>query len=107
MLSTNVQLLRSRPAEPALAEADRKTFQAATRQLPSGVCVLTLGVGEERTGLTATSLSSLSAEPPRLLRLRELRVMELPGIRTLRRLRRQCSCSGPARIRRTLRCRSC
>ena len=37
------------------------------RQLASGVCIITLGVGEDRTGLTATSVFSLSAEPPTLL----------------------------------------
>ena len=67
MLSTNVQRLRPRSSEPALAEADGKTFRAAMRQLASGVCIVTLGVGEERTGLTTTSVSSLSAEPPTLL----------------------------------------
>jgi flavin reductase (DIM6/NTAB) family NADH-FMN oxidoreductase RutF len=36
------------------------------RHLPSGVCVVTIGEDEGRTGLTATSVSSLSAEPPTL-----------------------------------------
>ncbi len=42
-------------------------FRQAMRQLPSGVCVITHGSGEQRTGLTATSVSSLSAEPPTLI----------------------------------------
>ncbi len=37
------------------------------RHLASGVCVVTLGQGEARTGLTATSVSSLSVEPPTML----------------------------------------
>jgi len=37
------------------------------RQLASGVCVVTSGSGDERTGLTATSIASLSADPPSLL----------------------------------------
>jgi flavin reductase (DIM6/NTAB) family NADH-FMN oxidoreductase RutF len=67
MPSTNVQPLRRRPADLALSEADARTFQAAIRQLASGVCVVTLGDGDQRTGLTATSVSSLSTEPPTLL----------------------------------------
>jgi flavin reductase (DIM6/NTAB) family NADH-FMN oxidoreductase RutF len=37
------------------------------RHLPSGVCVVTFGEGDMRTGMTATSVSSLSVEPPTLL----------------------------------------
>jgi len=37
------------------------------RRLASGVCVVTLGANGERSGLTATSVSSLSAEPPTVL----------------------------------------
>lgn len=40
------------------------TFRAALRQLPGGVSVITAGLGEDRTGLTVTSFSSLSADPP-------------------------------------------
>lgn len=39
-------------------------FRAALRQLPGGVSVITAGIGEDRTGLTVTSFSSLSADPP-------------------------------------------
>ena len=42
-------------------------FRLAMRQLASGVCLVTHGEGESRTGLTATSVSSLSAEPPTLI----------------------------------------
>jgi len=37
------------------------------RQLASGVCLVTSGSGDERSGLVATSVSSLSADPPMLL----------------------------------------
>jgi flavin reductase (DIM6/NTAB) family NADH-FMN oxidoreductase RutF len=37
------------------------------RRLPAGVCVISIGEGAERTGLTATSVSALSTDPPTLL----------------------------------------
>jgi flavin reductase (DIM6/NTAB) family NADH-FMN oxidoreductase RutF len=43
---------------------DAASFRAAFRHLAGGVSVITTGHGEDRTGLTATSVSSLSAEPP-------------------------------------------
>ncbi len=49
------------------SEATEKTFRDGMRRLASGVCVVTLGAGERRTGLTATSVASLSVEPPALL----------------------------------------
>ncbi len=49
------------------AEATEKTFRDGMRHLASGVCVVTLGGGEWRTGITATSVVSLSVEPPTLL----------------------------------------
>jgi flavin reductase (DIM6/NTAB) family NADH-FMN oxidoreductase RutF len=42
-------------------------FRQAMRQFASGVCIVTHGAGEYRAGLTATSVSSLSAEPPALI----------------------------------------
>lgn len=42
-------------------------FRSAMRHLASGVSVITTGQGEGRTGLTATSVSSLSMEPPSLV----------------------------------------
>jgi len=67
MLSSTVHRLQPRALRPTVADADEKTFREAMRQLASGVCVVTLCAGERRTGLTATSVSSLSAEPPTLL----------------------------------------
>ena len=43
------------------------TFRAALRHLAGGVSVITTGRGNDRTGLTVTSLSSLSAEPPTVM----------------------------------------
>ncbi len=42
-------------------------FRRAMRELAGGVSVITVGEGEDRTGLTATSVTSLSTEPPTLL----------------------------------------
>ena len=46
---------------------DPTIFRQAMRRLAGGVGVITVGTGEDRTGLTATSVTALSAEPPRLL----------------------------------------
>ncbi len=46
---------------------DAASFRAAFRHLAGGVSVITSGQGDTRTGLTATSVSSLSAEPPTLM----------------------------------------
>ena len=43
------------------------TLRDAMRQVAGGVCVITTGVGEERTGLTATSAVSLSVAPPTMI----------------------------------------
>lgn len=42
-------------------------YRAAMRRLPSGVSVITTMAGADPTGMTATSVSSLSADPPSLL----------------------------------------
>lgn len=42
-------------------------FRSALRHLAGGVSVITTGRGDDRTGLTVTSLSSLSAEPPTVM----------------------------------------
>jgi len=48
-------------------EATGLEFREAMRHLAGGVSVVTTGKGRLRTGLTATSVTSLSAEPPTLL----------------------------------------
>jgi flavin reductase (DIM6/NTAB) family NADH-FMN oxidoreductase RutF len=65
--AANVHRLPARAARPPLAEADAESFRAAFRELASGVCVVTIGAGSERSGLTAVSVAPLSAEPPALL----------------------------------------
>jgi flavin reductase (DIM6/NTAB) family NADH-FMN oxidoreductase RutF len=42
-------------------------FKLAMRQLASGVSVITHGAASQRTGVTATSVTSLSSEPPTLI----------------------------------------
>jgi flavin reductase (DIM6/NTAB) family NADH-FMN oxidoreductase RutF len=42
-------------------------FRAAMRQLGRGVSVITVGVGRERSGMTATSVSALALDPPTLI----------------------------------------
>lgn len=54
-------------ARPASVGNDAAAFRAALRHLAGGVSVVTTGHGDERTGLTATSISSLSAEPPTVM----------------------------------------
>ena len=47
--------------------ADALSLKEAMRRLIGGVTVITAGIGDERTGLTATSAVSLSMEPPTML----------------------------------------
>lgn len=42
-------------------------FRSIMRRLAGGVSVITVGRGDDITGMTVTSLTSLSATPPRLL----------------------------------------
>lgn len=55
-----------RPAAPAPSPA-ALAFRAGMRKLAGAVSILTVGEGESRTGLTATSVTSVSVEPPTLL----------------------------------------
>jgi flavin reductase (DIM6/NTAB) family NADH-FMN oxidoreductase RutF len=53
-----------------LVDADHEVeqqFRLVMRRLAGGVCIITAGEGEDITGMTVTSLTSLSAAPPRLL----------------------------------------
>jgi len=51
-------------AETLISEAD---FKLSMRHLAGAVSVITVGDGEDRTGFTATSVSSLSAERPSVI----------------------------------------
>lgn len=59
----NAPLSRAGADTGAAADA----FKAAMRHLAGGVSIVTVADGEERGGLTATSMVSLSADPPSLL----------------------------------------
>jgi len=52
-------------------KADREVssgeFRGAMRHLTGGVSVITVGQGEDITGMTVTSVSSLSVDPPTLI----------------------------------------
>jgi flavin reductase (DIM6/NTAB) family NADH-FMN oxidoreductase RutF len=47
--------------------ADRDSFKAGMRHLAAGVCVITTAAADQRSGLTATAVCSVSADPPTLL----------------------------------------
>ncbi|MGY4425467.1 flavin reductase family protein [Bradyrhizobium quebecense] len=57
-------VVRNVSIEPAVA-ADE--FRGAMRHLTGGVSVITAGRGKEISGMTVTSVSSLSVEPPSLI----------------------------------------
>ncbi|MCC7252187.1 flavin reductase family protein [Hyphomicrobium sp.] len=54
-----------RPA--SRAGVDAAAFRSAMRQLAGGISAITVGQDDDRTGLTVTSVSSLSADPPSLV----------------------------------------
>jgi len=54
-------------ASPAPDATPAGAFRAAMRHLVSGVSLVTHGEGRAKTGMTATSVVSLSSEPPTLL----------------------------------------
>ena len=47
--------------------AEPSAFKAAMRELAGGVSIVTVQVGNERSGFTATSVTSLSADPPTVI----------------------------------------
>ena len=56
-----------RAAVSTPAPVSETVFRTAMRQLASGVSLVAIGEGEERIGMTATAVCSLSAEPPSLV----------------------------------------
>jgi flavin reductase (DIM6/NTAB) family NADH-FMN oxidoreductase RutF len=61
-------IIAQQKASPAHAEdLTADLFRLAMRNLAGGVSIITAGRGEARTGLTATSLTSLSVDPPSIL----------------------------------------
>lgn len=55
------------PARRHAAPTSAATYRDAMRQLAGGVSIITVGKAPQRTGFTATSVASLSLEPPRLI----------------------------------------
>jgi len=53
------------PRQPAAVDAD--AFKAAMRQLPGGAAIVTAGDGSAVSGMTVTSLVSLSVDPPSIM----------------------------------------
>lgn len=60
-----IDIASFRPAQRA--EVEDSAFKLAMRNLAGAVSVITVGTGSNRTGFTATSVSSFSAEPPTIL----------------------------------------
>jgi flavin reductase (DIM6/NTAB) family NADH-FMN oxidoreductase RutF len=84
MLSAKVHRLELRePPRTGLTDATGTSFQEAMRQIACGVSVITLGTGEDRAGLTATSVSPLSADPPALLVCVDRRSLSTPALARL------------------------
>jgi len=54
-------------ASESLKVVDAEAFKQGMRQLTAGVTIVTTAIGDQRSGLTATAVCSLSAEPPTLL----------------------------------------
>ncbi|HSI41434.1 MAG TPA: flavin reductase family protein [Xanthobacteraceae bacterium] len=55
------------PPAPSAVAGPAETFRQAMRQFAGGVAIVTAGTGADRTGLTATAITSLSAEPSALV----------------------------------------
>lgn len=63
--STQSFACAARELAPSHAPID--AFKSAMRWLANGVSLVTHGAGDARVGMTATSVSSLSADPPTLI----------------------------------------
>lgn len=72
-------------AQLSVIELDRGVsgddFRGAMRHLVGGVSVITAGRGEDTTGMTVTSVTSLSIEPPTLIVSVNLRSSTFPVLR--------------------------
>ncbi|MFZ4534220.1 MAG: flavin reductase family protein [Alsobacter sp.] len=73
------------PARESGPEAvvETRDFRAAMRELAGAVSVITVGAGQERTGFTATSVTSLSVDPPTLLVSANRRASTFPVLQRL------------------------
>ena len=61
----------------------RDQLKAAMQRLSGGVAVVTAGVGSARTGFTATSVTSLSVDPPTMLVCVNRASSSLPTLRRM------------------------
>lgn len=59
-----MRFVEQRRDEPLL---DAVKFRLAMRQLAAGVTIIAASDGDERSGMTATSVASISVDPPTLL----------------------------------------
>ena len=62
---STLDFARFTPEDDLTVDVD--LFKDSMRHLAGAVSVITVGRGEDRTGFTATSVSSLSIEPPSIL----------------------------------------
>lgn len=69
----------------SIETGDAPTLRDAMRQLAGGVSIITVGAGDSRTGFTATSVTSLTLDPPCLLVCVNRKVSAWPMIRDERR----------------------
>ena len=53
--------------QPEATQPSADEFRAAMRHFPGNVSVITVGTGDERSGLVVTSAVSLAAEPPMVI----------------------------------------
>ena len=58
------KLVRARDLEPSISAED---FKGAMRNLAGGVSVITVGHGQDINGMTVSSVSSFSIDPPTML----------------------------------------
>jgi flavin reductase (DIM6/NTAB) family NADH-FMN oxidoreductase RutF len=65
---SQTSLSHDSPALPTKdMDVDINSFRAAMRELAGGVAIITVGRDDDITGFTATSVCSLSVQPPRLV----------------------------------------
>ncbi len=66
-LETPMQNEDARRAGPTRSSSESDGFRSAMREFAAGVAIVAAGQGPQRAGCTATSIASLSLEPPTLV----------------------------------------
>lgn len=79
-VETSTLAARTKQISGATSGREGEAFRLAMRELASGVALVTTGRGEHRTGCTATSLCSLSLNPPSLIACIALTSSTLPAL---------------------------